>query len=70
MVARLGNVIYWLFSGLAAICLAVSLLAFGIWVTGNSHDPASSIFSGVAMAIAAVACWLVGRMSRYVLAGI
>jgi predicted membrane protein len=63
MVARLGNVLYWVGSGIACLLLlvVVAALLFGT---------ASERFIEVVPAIvASVLVWLIARACRYVLAG-
>jgi len=69
IVARLGNVLYWIGCGLAVLMLAGTLVAIGILITGYSAEPTESAAGGVFLAIAAAACWGIGRGFRYVLAG-
>jgi hypothetical protein len=67
MLARLGDVLYWLGSGIAIV-----ILAFGAWLVlrgnlgGRPEDwwIVPAIFIGYALA-----AWLIGRACRYVLAG-
>ena len=59
-VQRLGDVLYWLGYGLAAVCIGAGAL-----LAANVQSAAPLIFFGVV----AVAIWLVGRACRYVLAG-
>lgn len=69
MLARLGNVLYWLGTGLAGLFLAgAAWMTWTIWVELNrpGDDSGFFAFSGAALA---VICWLFGRACRYVLAG-
>lgn len=56
MIERLGQVIYWGFCGLAAVCAVL------VFVVQPSKD-------GWLFAAAAVLSWLFGRAVLYVLAG-
>ncbi len=62
MPARLGKVIYWALSGLAALCILLLILAMiGVGL---------AILAGMAIVVAiAVVFWAVGRATLYVLAG-
>lgn len=63
MAARLGNVLYWLGSGIAAILFVLSAY-MAIELNWNDKPTALGFL------IAAVASWLLGRALRYILAGI
>ncbi len=69
MIARLGNVLYWLCNGVAVIILIGAALALGFLIFRGSTDIGLSIASVIAMAIAAMISWLIGRATRYVLVG-
>jgi hypothetical protein len=69
MVARLGYVLYWVCCGVAALFLIGGLFGMGLWVTGYSVDPASSVTAAIVMPLVALVCWALGRAIRYVLAG-
>ena len=60
MAARLGNVLYWAFCGLAVI-------AFGLCAIAAENSPGEETFFLVLGAIVAGGSWLVGRALRYVL---
>lgn len=62
MAARLGNVLYWAFSGLAVILL-IGAAAFSL---NDKVDP--HWLGWVLFGIPAVLVWLIGRGCRYVLA--
>jgi uncharacterized membrane-anchored protein len=59
MLARLGNVLYWLGCGLAIVVTAVGAVI--------AHDTGLGFF--VAALVIAALIWLVGRACRYVLSG-
>jgi hypothetical protein len=65
MLARLGDVLYWLGCGIAVV-----ILAAGAWlVLGGDLIPENR---SVVLAICigcALAAWLIGRVCRYVLGG-
>lgn len=61
MISRLGDVLYWGFSGLAAI-IVIGIL----W--GWADNSINAAIFGVLSALAALS-WLLGRACRYVLAG-
>ena len=64
MAARLGNVLYWLFSGFATV-----VLLFGAATLRNQPPNANDTWFLIAFfGISAVLVWLVGRACRYVLA--
>lgn len=63
MVARLGQVLYWGLSGIAAISFAL-----GVWVNVINKAQADWSTLGV-VAVFSVVVWLVGRACLYVLAG-
>jgi len=62
--SRLGNVLYWLCTGVAALFALVSVYSAlfgqvengGWWLLG-------------ALAVLAIVVWLIGRAARYILAG-
>ncbi|HZS57602.1 MAG TPA: hypothetical protein VFA65_24590 [Bryobacteraceae bacterium] len=64
MVARLGNVLYWLGCAAATATFAIGV---GIWVTDNPSNHPGTYF----LVILLLACvpWIIGRACRYVLAG-
>jgi hypothetical protein len=68
MVARLGNVLYWLGCG-TAVLFAVWAFA-NVWVlmTGSTA-PGENAQHIVVSAVCAAFAWLTGRACRYVLAG-
>ncbi len=59
MIHRLSNVIYWLFSGIAAI-----IMAFAIFRTDIELDERAMLTG-----LAAIS-WVIGRAIRYVIQGI
>lgn len=59
MVERLGNVLYWLGCGFAALSLVLGA------VVAVAESPVALIAGGVF----AIGAWLLGRAARYVLAG-
>jgi hypothetical protein len=62
MAARLGNVLYWLGCGVAAIfALLVAIVAL--------NPGTEAVYYGSIYAITAIGAWLLGRACRYVLAG-
>jgi hypothetical protein len=67
MLARLGNVLYWAFSGLAF--LIVGLVAYAVVADVRRGLAMENDAWAVALAvILAVVLWLLGRACRYVLA--
>lgn len=63
MLARLGNVVYWL-----GCILAAATVAFWVVLVHTTNDGRDAF--GVALfAIVAVGFWLIGRAFRYVLSG-
>lgn len=67
MAARLGNVVYWMCSGLAA--LIILLLAYVVMSYGIGGARGDASFVQGLMFVVAVAIWLFGRAVRYVLGG-
>ena len=68
MLARLGNVLYWAFSGLAI--LIVGLVAYLVAEDVRLGLVMENDAWAVALAvILALVLWLIGRACRYVLAG-
>jgi hypothetical protein len=65
MLARLGNVLYWLG---CIVAVAVLSLDVALWI-GESDRRSSEIGLFVFVAVVAVAIWLIGRACRYVLSG-
>ena len=64
MLARLGQVLYWVCCGIAVLMLLYGLLGFTYL---NMQD---AIFGSVIPAIiVALIFWLAGRAARYILAG-
>jgi len=63
MVARLGDVLYWAASGVAALLAAFVLMVF--MLADGKGEP---IFQVLGVVIAGI-IWLIGRACRYVLAG-
>jgi hypothetical protein len=63
MTRRLGNVIYWGCSGLAAIIVLIG--AYGARTIGGDYD----FWTLGGALVAAAIVWLIGKASRYVLAG-
>ncbi|WP_416897159.1 MAG: hypothetical protein ACMVY4_16930 [Minwuia sp.] len=61
---RLGRVIYWLTSGLAAIGLVLAAVLAVLGTGGND-----AWFFAIVLAIAAAVVWGIGRAVRYVLSG-
>lgn len=61
MALRLGRVIYWLCTAIAAVFVA-GLWTVLLFIRGDQEV-------GYALAASAVAAWLFGRASRYVLSG-
>jgi hypothetical protein len=67
MVARLGNVFYWLGCLVAGVFLLVTLANAAMSFFGSDHPV--SIYQ-IAFSIgAASASWLIGRALRYIFAG-
>jgi hypothetical protein len=63
MTARLGNVLYWAFSGLAAVILLV-----GIPLSSDNHAAPVTGFC-LLFGVPALLAWLLGRACHYVLGG-
>ena len=61
MLGRLGNVLYWTGSGIAALFLFLTALH----LIGKQGD----LFLAILFAAVAVVAWLIGWALRYVLAG-
>jgi hypothetical protein len=66
MVARLGNVLYWIFSGFAVLLLLVAVV---IPVIHGSSDYHAFLFTLLTFSIPALAFWLLGHACRYVFGG-
>ena len=66
MVARLGNVLYWLGCIIAA---ASTFLAVFVILSWDLKPPPNGIVWIVIYLAAGFASWLAGRAARYVLAG-
>jgi len=65
MLARLGNVLYWLGCILAAVLITGGI---ALWIgEGQSSPNGYYILSG--FAVVALVVWLIGRACRYVLSG-
>ena len=64
LLARLGNVLYWLFTGLAVLIVlaGVGRAIFG----GSNNEWWQDVGAGAA---AAILFWGIGRTARYILAG-
>lgn len=72
MTARLGNVLYWLGCGIAALYAVGGIVALsvGIFYTATEHtDWDLYILSPMLLGIGGL-IWLAGRALRYILAGI
>ena len=65
MAARIGNVIYWFCSAVAALCFAI---AFSVWLVNFREMPEGYLLLAVSFVVA-FCIWLVGKAFRYVLAG-
>ena len=68
MPARLGQVIYWFATGIAALTLMFCVVMTGFIHFGSNEN----FYQYIAIALIAVAgvfTWLVGKGVRYVLAG-
>ncbi len=65
LLARLGNVIYWLFTGVAALFVlgGAYIAVFGL---GQVKDEWWPLAVGAGFAIVS---WLIGRAARFILAG-
>lgn len=66
MLARLGNVLYWAGTGIAALCV-IGGGAFAISI--YNYNRADAYFIGALWLVSAAVIWLIGRACRYVLAG-
>jgi hypothetical protein len=67
MLARLGNVLYWLgciLAGFAVIC-AIAMVV----IPSNPNDTPVSSGLPIVFAVGAFMIWLIGRALRYILAG-
>lgn len=67
MLARLGNVIYWLGIGLAGLWMALAI--FLERTAGTGSPPMSTGEALAIVCIPAAGLWLIGRAAKYVLAG-
>ncbi len=67
MAARLGNVLYWTASGIAALLAVFAVLSLGDAVFGTGST-GSAVIWAVMCSVAALLVWLLGRAARYVLA--
>jgi hypothetical protein len=65
MLARLGDVLYWLGGILAALTIAIGVR---YWIDRGSQRPEGN-FVLIGFFIAAGLIWLIGRACRYVLSG-
>lgn len=66
MAARLGNVLYWAFSGFAVLLLIVAVVFAAI---GDSSDYGALLFTLAVFGIPTLVSWLLGHACRYVLGG-
>jgi hypothetical protein len=66
MTARLGNVLYWAFSGFAVLLLLVAVVFAAI---GGSSDYGAFLFTLAVFGIPTLVSWLLGHACRYVLGG-
>jgi hypothetical protein len=66
MLARLGDVLYWLGCGIAVVLLACGVILYAV-----DRDPSAGgwWFPYAVIGVLAVAAWLIGRACRYVLGG-
>lgn len=64
MAGRIGDVLYWLGSGIAVICLI--LAAIFAWNRTGADD---RLFAFVLFVVPGLLAWLTGRAARYILAG-
>ena len=68
MAARLGKVIYWVCTAIAAVLVAFPILAMSYnWIARASLQP--YVMLGF-FALAGIVIWLIGRAAKYILAGI
>ena len=67
MIERLANVLYWIGSGLAAILLIAGTSVF--LFAGSSMNLADRIGISAFFLGFALLSWLIGKASRYILAG-
>jgi hypothetical protein len=66
MVARLGNILYWAFSGLAGLLLLIAVVLPAIRGSSDDH---TFLFLLLMFGISALVLWLLGHACRYVLGG-
>jgi hypothetical protein len=65
MAAPLGNVLHWVFSGLALVIIGLtSYFVADDWLSGRVFDETEMLVIGSAIALAVVT-WLIGRAFRY-----
>lgn len=71
MLLRLGNVLYWLCCGIAAIAVIVGAFAgsIALGAFGGSTNPGDQIFIAICLLIFGASSWVIGRAFRYVLGG-
>lgn len=70
MAERLGDVLFWVGSIFAALCVLAGVAVAVVMVrTGNPVDVAQAPYVGAGIALFALVPWLTGRALRYVLAG-
>lgn len=73
MIGRLANVIYWVCSAFAIMCLLAAVAAALAGYAGLNETRMSAsdaVFMASSFAITGLLVWLVGRATRYILAGV
>ena len=73
MIGRLANVIYWICSAFAIMCLLAAAAAAFAGYSGLSETRMSAsdaIFLASSLAGTGLLAWLFGRATRYILAGV
>ena len=63
MLERLGNVLYWVATGVAVIALGFGI---ALAIQPNAYNPTGLVLFGAAIGLVV---WLFGRACRYILAG-
>jgi hypothetical protein len=69
MIARLGMVFYWCGLAIASLC-EIAAIAVVVFSMTNNQSASEAWIAAVFFAIVGGASWLVGRVAKYVLAGI
>lgn len=73
MIGRLANVIYWICSAAAIMCLlaaAAAAIAGYAGVNETRMSASDAVFLASSFAGTGLLVWLLGRATRYILAGV